>query len=138
MTTKEKKELFDSRKKLAIEAGITDRKLITQVASGTILLEHILPKKSEVKVEQGNDMAGEKPEETSRKNPTRSVEESKQSVITEAQHTKEDAIVLEKENIEKKIYRLKFNVNHNGVSFNHGDILPIDDRYFEDLKNFLE
>lgn len=138
MTKEQKKALYDSRKKMAMDAGITDKKMIADIASGKVELGKATEKapapENGGSSEQGQDLAGKESGETSGSGSEGTAEENKPA-DNPPEDKKPDA---PKEPKGKKIWKMKSNVHHNGKEFPKGQEISPDDKCFKELKEFIE
>ncbi len=112
------KELYESRKQMAIDAGITDKKVISDVASG--------------KVELGKaqeDLAGNKSGEASGASAPGTTQENKPADDS-SKDSKPDA-----KDEKEKVFKVNCNLFHNGREFQKEQAMSSDDKDFDELKS---
>jgi len=129
MTKEQKKALYDQRKKMAIDAGITDKKVIADIASGKVELGAVQGGPSE----QGKDLAGEESGQASG-----SLDQEKAQGGQPADNSSENPDQDAPKQAEKKVWKMKSNVNFNGKEFKKGEEISKDHSAFKDLKDFIE
>lgn len=140
LTAVEKKAKYDSLKASAISAGITDKKIISMVASEKISLEEALkaqepaPKTAEGSNEQ--NVAGDKPGQTAGGANQEGAGESQSAATQASAEPKNDSSEPKEEKVKKgdKVYIVNRNILFNGSTYNKGAAISKDDAGFEEFK----
>lgn len=146
LSKEEKKALYDSTKQQALDAGLTDKKLLSLVASGKTSLEEALrlqglePVQPGVSSEQGQDLAGKESGPAGGSSDQGTAEENKSAANDAAKNPGPAAELpkVESKKAGEKAWSMKCNVSHDGVEFHKGQVLSEKDKHFEGLKLFLE